>query len=103
MSFWLTVACLLGAGAAAMYWLAAADARDLARRLAFELCAQSGVQLLDQSVVLRAVRPVRRPAGLRLCWRYQFDYSGDGVSRQRGELTVVDGELESAVLAAPRA
>lgn len=101
MPFWLSVTALLAAGAAALYWLAAAAAREQAGRLAAALCRQSRVQMLDHSVVLRAVRPVRLDTGLRLRWRYQFEYSSDGIERRRGELTLLDGALESAVLAAP--
>jgi uncharacterized protein DUF3301 len=80
---------------AALYlWQGALRTRDRARSLGHALCAQAGVQLLDQTVALRRMRVRRYPGrGLHL-WRcYGFDFSTDGTDRRRGSLDLVDGEI----------
>lgn len=75
-------------------WQSALRTRDLARSLGHALCAQAGVQLLDQTVALRRMRVRRYPGhGLRL-WRcYTFEFSTDGTDRRRGSLDLVDGDV----------
>lgn len=75
-------------------WQNALRTRERARALGHELCAQAGVQLLDQTVALRWMRLRRLPGhGVRL-WRcYGFELSTNGSDRQRGSLDLVDGEI----------
>lgn len=81
-----TFAALLVLGAAVLWWLAAIQARDTARRIARAFCKRQGWQLLDQTVSLAGMRLKR--TGDRLGWlrRYRFEFSPDGGRRQRGEL-----------------
>ena len=75
-------------------WQNALKARDLARVLGHELCARTGVQLLDQSVSLAGVGFARNAEGhLRLRRSYSFEVSLDGSDRHRGSLTMLDGRL----------
>ena len=75
-------------------WQNALKARDLARSLGHELCARTGVQLLDQSVSLAGVGLARNAQGhLRLRRSYRFEVSLDGHDRHRGDLTMLDGRL----------
>jgi hypothetical protein len=77
-------------------WQNALRARDQARALGHELCARSGVQLLDQSVSLSGLRLVRNDEGnLRLHRSYAFEVSVDGHDRHRGGLQMLDGRLLS--------
>ncbi len=92
---WIDLALVAALALAALWWLAAIDAKELARRQAARLCNESGVQLLDQTVALRAVRIVRTHGGIALRWRYGFEFSVDGVGRERGQLTLLGEELES--------
>lgn len=92
---WLDLAFVAVLALAALWWLAAIDAKELARRQATRLCTESGVQLLDQTVALRAVRVVRTHGGVALRWRYAFEFSVDGVGRERGQLTLLGVDLES--------
>ncbi|TVS13010.1 MAG: DUF3301 domain-containing protein [Wenzhouxiangella sp.] len=73
-------------GAACLWWLSAIRARDLARNVAARFCQRQGWQLLDQTVALASMWPVRQND--RLCWRrrYRFDFSEDGGDRRSGEL-----------------
>lgn len=79
---------LLLLAALCLWWLSAIQARDRARSVAAAFCQRHGWQLLDQTVTLSSMRPVR--AHDRLCWRrrYRFDFSPDGGTRKSGELTL---------------
>lgn len=92
---------LLALAAAVVFWLSAVNARDQARELARGFCKRQGWQLLDQTVALNSLRPVRTTDGLRWQRRYRFEFSPEGTGRRRGELTLagntvirVWGELE---------
>jgi hypothetical protein len=87
--------------AAAYWWVHAGSAKETARAQAARACSEAGVQLLDQTVVLRAVRPVRTQGGIALRWRYGFEFSADGFGRERGQLTLLAGTLEA--VSVPRA
>lgn len=75
-------------------WQNALRARELARILSRDLCAQAHVQLLDQTVALQRLKLVRAPArGLLLRRDYGFEFSVDGKDRHRGTLSIIDGRL----------
>jgi hypothetical protein len=86
-----TALLLLAAGI--LFWFSAINARDRARELARAFCQRQGWQLLDQTVALKSLRPVRTPDGLRWQRHYRFDFSTDGTNRLRGELTLTRGRL----------
>jgi hypothetical protein len=77
---------ILALAAVCLWWLSAIRARDRARSLAAAFCQRHGWQLLDQTVALSGMRPVRSKD--RMCWRrhYRFDFSPDGGERRSGEL-----------------
>jgi hypothetical protein len=95
----LTAILLLAA--ACLWWLSAMRARDRARNIAAAFCQRHGWQLLDQTVALSAMRPVR--VDDRLSWRrrYRFDFSPDGGSRKSGELTLEGGRAVSIIAELP--
>jgi hypothetical protein len=83
-------------------WQNAMRARDLARSLGRNLCAQASVQLLDQSVALQRLKLVRVPSrGVLLRRDYGFEFSVDGKDRHRGTLSIIDGRLLVHNLAVP--
>jgi len=84
---------LLALAAVVVFWLSAVNARDQARALARGFCKRQGWQLLDQTVALRSLRPVRTAQGLRLQRRYRFDFSPEGTHRRAGELTLRGGTV----------
>src|SRR5512146_3083010 len=84
--------------AGAYAWQNALRARERARMLCFELCAQANVQLLDQTVALQRMRLIRAPHGLQLRRDYRFDFSVDGRDRHRGTLSLVAGEVQTHTL-----
>lgn len=93
---WPFLFSLLGLALVVQFWLAATRAWESAQAEAMRICADSGVQMLDQSVVLREFRPARAPWGIAFRRRYSYDYSIDGVGRQRGFLVYLGPRLESA-------
>jgi hypothetical protein len=58
-------------------------------------CRKRGLQLLDQTLVLRSVWPSRDGDGkLGLQRRYQFEFSSTGASRYSGEITLLGLRIE---------
>lgn len=91
-----TMLCVILVLAALYGWQNALRARDLARSLGHDICADAGVQLLDQSVTLSGLGLSRNAEGrLRLRRNYAFEISLDGVDRHRGGLQMLDGRLLS--------
>lgn len=84
---------LLTLAAVIVFWLSAVNARDRARELARNFCKRQHWQLLDQTVALRSLRPVRTGDGLRWQRRYRFDFSPEGTGRRSGELTLMGRRL----------
>lgn len=84
---------LLLLAAVVVFWISAVNARDRARELARGFCERQGWQLLDQTVALASLRPVRTAEGLRWQRRYRFDFSPEGTARLRGELTLAGGRV----------
>jgi hypothetical protein len=79
---------LLILAAAVLFWWSAVNAGDYARKLARDFCQRQGWQLLDQTVALRGLWPVRSVRGLEWRRRYRFEFSPDGAGRRAGELTL---------------
>lgn len=75
-------------------WQASLRAKERARRFATALCADAGVQLLDQTVSLQRLR-IRRGDDGRLHWlrRYRFELSTNGSDRHHGSLDVTRDRL----------
>lgn len=89
---------LLALAAVVGLWLKLSAARERAVREARQQCQQHGVQLLDETVGLRAVR-LRRINGLRMLERcYGFEVSIDGHDRESGRLWMIGDALSSLSL-----
>jgi len=72
------------------FWSSSLAAGEAARVHGRDACREAGVQWLDQSVQLVAMRLRRRPDGwLAIEREYRFDYSRDGESRQSGRLVLL--------------
>ena len=83
-------------------WHDALKAREQAHALSRRVCAQAGVQLLDQTIALQRIGIARGADGwLHLRRRYRFEISTDGTDRQPGTLETFDGELLSHSLPLP--
>lgn len=89
---------LLALGAIVGLWLKLSVARERAVQEARQQCQKHGLQLLDETVGLRAVR-LRRVNGLRMIERcYGFEVSIDGHDREPGRLWMIGSALSSLSL-----
>lgn len=85
----------------AIYWWRSGVFKGRARDLASDHCQQLGLQLLDQSMVITGLWPVRGVDGrLMLRRRYEFEFASLGDRRYRGRLVLVGMRLESIDLEA---
>ena len=81
---------VLAIGTALLYWQAAARSKEIAIRAARQECKRSGVQLLDQTVLLTKLSMSRDYMGRWRLWRmYLFEYATDGEERFKGQLTIL--------------
>jgi len=89
--FWL-----VAVGLFVNHWWQSRHAKALALHYAAKRCRELELQLLDQSVALRRIRPARGTSGL-LQWRrtYDFEFSSTGQERSRGSLVMLGNRLES--------
>ena len=92
---------LILAGVTAVYWWQSGLFKGRARELAAAHCRQLGLQLLDQSMVITAIRPMRGSGG-RIEFRrtYQFEFASTGDRRYQGQLVMQAMHLESIELEA---
>jgi hypothetical protein len=92
---------LILAGVIAIYWWQSGLFKGRARELAAAHCRQLGLQLLDQSMVITAIRPMLGIGG-RIEFRrtYQFEFSSTGDRRYQGELVMEAMRLKSIELEA---
>ncbi len=84
---------------AAVFWWKTQQIKPHALQAATKRCEQEGLQLLDQSVVLRRVRFKRGTDGrLHACRRFRFEFSSTGVARYYGYVEVVGHRVASVSL-----
>lgn len=75
-----------------------AQFRDIALRHTRRYCEQQGIQLLDDSMVIRQIRPCRHHQGwLQLQRTYEFEFTASGAYRHRGT-TVLQGRTPKNVV-----
>jgi len=93
MSDFSALILLLVLGAVVGLWLKLSVARERAVRIARQQCHLHGLQLLDETVGMRALR-LRRVNGLRRIERgYGFEVSIDGHDREPGRLWMIGDAL----------
>jgi hypothetical protein len=87
----MTQAIGLGLLAAVLaWWWFSMRARTVAVGTARRGCRAAGVQFLDESVVLRRMRPLRDANGrLRLRRCYAFEFTQSGGERRQGRVTLL--------------
>lgn len=81
-------------------WLDGMAARERANAAAGEVCARSGISLLDGTVALSSRELARSPGGRWVLRRtYTFDYCEDGYSRSSGFIVLRGRQVEAVGLA----
>jgi len=87
--FWLILL-----GTAALYLWRSGQFKGRARKLAINHCQQLNLQLLDDSMVITALWPVRSAAGSLVFRRsFRFEFASIGDRRYQGELVMIGMRL----------
>lgn len=69
------------------FWWSGDKVKSLAMTHVYRLCKEQNLQLLDQTMVLKGVWPVRDGEGLmRLRRRYSFEFTSTGEARSQGSV-----------------
>lgn len=85
-SILLTTLVILGV----IYWLRARDLKQFALQEATRHCAKLDLSLLDESVVLKALKWTRNKQGRKCLARvYEFEFTVNGQERYMGEISLV--------------
>ncbi len=72
------------------FWWNTLGIKPIALRAALRHCDEMGVQLLDESIVLRRARLKRDRQGAMRAWRsFSFEFSTTGDARYRGRVEVL--------------
>ncbi len=83
-------------GLAGVFWWKTQDVKPYALRAAQKRCDEEGLQLLDQSVVLRRARLKRDRRGRMRTWRcFRFEFSSTGAVRYRGYVETMGRQVVS--------
>ena len=76
--------------AVAWLWLDSLKTREIAVRAARAACAAEELQLLDDTVAIANLKPVRNDDGhLQLQRAYRFEYSDTGNNRLQGSIVLL--------------
>ncbi len=82
-----------------LYWLNAQRVKELVLGAVKSHCEKLGVQLLDESVVLKRIWFKRDPTGNMRLWRsFQFEFSSTGDERYRGRIEVLGRRIQDLSL-----
>ena len=88
-------------GFAVWFWIDSLRAREFATQRCKSFCNQNRVQLLDQSIHVKKVFPVRLNGRLGLRRFYAFEFSTDGVDRYHGVAVEFKNRIEYLSLLHP--
>lgn len=95
---WLPVLALATLG---LFWWEGLKKRELAMQAARIVCQRSGVQLLDETVALKGMKPRRDDdRRLRLQREFRFEYSDNGDNRLPGMIVMLGNRVLSVDLQA---
>ena len=74
----------------AWLWFDSTKVREIAVHAARVACAAEGFQLLDDTVAIAGLKPVRDERGrLKLQRAYEFEYSDTGDNRLKGSVVLI--------------
>jgi hypothetical protein len=84
---------------AAWYWLRARELKDHILKYAARYCDDLSLKLLDESVVLKELRPHKSSQrGFCLKRRYVFEFTSTGEDRYQGEIIIIGRHIEEVKL-----
>lgn len=96
-----TLLTLLVIAALVWFWLDGLRAREQALKECRRACRQAGVQLLDETVALSALRLVPEAGRLALERRFGFEFSLNGDARHGGRIILRGRRIVSVQLEHP--
>jgi len=83
----------------AWYWLRARELKDHILKYAARHCDELSLKLLDESVVLKELKPHKSSrGGLCIKRRYVFDFTSTGEDRYQGEIVIIGRQIEHITL-----
>jgi len=84
---------------AVWYWLRAREIKEQTLKAAARYCEDLSLKLLDDSVALKEIRPLRSSQGL-ICLkrRYLFDFTSTGEDRYQGEIILIGRKVQQIKL-----
>ena len=89
--FWLTLIVALGD-----FWWGSDSVKSFAISHTLKYCRDSNVQLLDQTMVLKGLWPVRTAEGyIQLRRRYQFEFTSTGEIRNKGQIVLIGTRIKA--------
>jgi hypothetical protein len=84
---------------AAWYWLRARELKDHILKYAARHCDDLSLKLLDESVVLKELKPHKSiKGGLCLKRRYMFEFTSTGEDRYQGEIIIIGRHIQEVKL-----
>jgi len=86
-------------GLIAWFWQDSLRTRERAMRAAAQACHEINVQLLDQTVSLESLKPIRNTRGRLVLQRiYSFEFSAIGYERRSGRAIMAGQSLRQVQL-----
>lgn len=76
------------------FWQVQQQARDIAWKAVKKFSLEQGIQVLDDSLVADAIRPVKSSTGWRLWRQWRFEFSTSGARRYRGQISMLGRRVE---------
>lgn len=94
---------LFGVVLVCLYWINAQRIKEVVLSAAKTYCDKMGVQLLDDSVVLKRLWLKRDSRGQMRLWRhFQFEFSSTGDERYLGSVEILGRRIKNLQLAPHR-
>lgn len=94
---------LFGVVLVCLYWINAQRIKELVLSAVQAHCNKMGVQLLDDSVVLKRLWLKRDARGQMRLWRlFQFEFSSTGDERYLGSIEILGRQIQNPRLAPHR-
>ena len=90
----MEIASLILMGLIALIWQDSLRAKEIGIKAVRQVCAEEGLQLLDETISLFSLKPARDDYGRLVLRRvYQFEFSENGENRRRGSVQVLGRQV----------
>ncbi len=81
------------------FWLHSLRILEIAREAGRQICKQTGVQFLDDTVASTRLQLARDANGRRILRRtYRFEFTETGNTRREGEVVMLGARIESVTM-----